>query len=107
MKNLTRYGFFTEMNKKAGASPIITEDGGTTCKDKLFVNEIPYVNDYKTVVYDKSNIFDIIKDAYPNGISFLIMPFASEVAMFYSREAPNVENLLMTPIIGWIIHYPL
>jgi len=92
----------------AGTTPyFIAKDGGITCKDKLFVDEIPWVDDCKTSVYDKSNIFDITKDAYPNGISFLIMPFASEVAVLYSKEAPYVEDLLMTPIVGWISGYDL
>lgn len=46
----------------AGTTPyFITEEGGITCKDKLFINEIPYVIDYKTVVYDRNNILDITK----------------------------------------------
>lgn len=92
----------------AGTTPyFITEDGGITCKDKLFVNEISSAADFKTTVYDKNNVFDITKNAYPNGMSFLVMPFASEVAVFYAREAPNTEDLLMTPIVGWISGFDL
>lgn len=87
----------------AGTTPyFITEQGGMTCKDKLFVNEIDCAVDYKISVYDKSNIFDLTKDAYPNGMTFLIMPFASDVAIHYAKEAPNTDDLLMNPTVGWI-----
>jgi len=92
----------------AGTTPyFITEQGGITCKDKLFVNEIQCTVDYKTVVYDRNNIFDITKDAYSNGITFLIMPFASDVAVFYAKEAPNYDDLFMNSIVGWISGYDL
>ncbi len=92
----------------AGTTPyFITEQGGITCKDKLFVNEIACAVDYKTVVYDRDNIFDITKDAYPNGMSLLIMPFASDVAVFYAKEAPNSSDLFMNPTVGWISGFDL
>jgi len=92
----------------AGTTPyFITEQGGITCKDKLYINEITCAVDYKTVVYDKSNIFDITKDAYPNGLTLLIMPFASDVAIFYAKEAPNSDELLLNPTVGWISGYDL
>jgi len=92
----------------AGTTPyFITEQGGITSKDKLFVNEITGAVDFKTAVYDKNNIFDITKDAYANGITFLVMPFASDVAVFYAKEAPNMDNLFMNPIVGWISGFDL
>lgn len=92
----------------AGTSPyFITEQGGITCKDRLFINEITCAVDFKTVVYDRNNIFDITKDAYSNGMSFLILPFASDVAVFYAKEAPNSGELLMNPTVGWISGFDL
>lgn len=92
----------------AGTTPyFITDEGGITCKDKLFVDEIACAVDCKTVVYDKNNVFDVTKDAYPNGMIFLIMPFASDVAVLYAKEAPNSEDLLMTPTVGWISGFDL
>ena len=92
----------------AGTTPyFITEQGGITCKDKLFVNEIACAADYKTAVYDRNNIFDLTADAYPNGMSYLIMPFASDVAVFYAKEAPNSNDLFMNPTVGWISGFDL
>ncbi|HHT88071.1 MAG TPA: hypothetical protein GX002_03565 [Clostridiales bacterium] len=92
----------------AGTTPyFITEQGGITCKDKLFVNEISCAIDYKTMVYDSSNILDMTKDAYPNGMTLLIIPFASDVAVHYAKEAPNSNAIFMNPTIGWISGYDL
>ncbi len=92
----------------AGTTPyFITEQGGVTCKDKLFVNEIACAVDFKTEVYDRNNIFDMTKDAYHNGVSFLIMPFASDVAVFYAKEAPNSSDIFMNPTVGWISGFDL
>lgn len=91
-----------------GTTPyFITEDGGITSSEKLFVNEINFAVDFKLSDYDKDNIMGITKDAYQNGFTILIIPFASEVAVKYSKEAPNSEDLLLTPIVGWISGFNL
>lgn len=91
-----------------GTTPyFITEEGGVTCKDKLFVNEIDCAVDYKIMVYEKNNIFDLTNDAYPNGMTFLLLPFASDVAVYYAKEAPYADDLLMNPTVGWITGFDL
>jgi hypothetical protein len=92
----------------AGTTPyFITEQGGVTCKDKLFVNEIDCAVDCKITVYDRSNVFNITKDSYHNGMTFLVIPFASDIAVYYSKEAPYSNDLLMNPTVGWITGYDL
>lgn len=92
----------------AGTTPyFIAEQGGITCKDRLFINEITCAVDFKTTVYDRNNILDIVKDAYPNGLTILVMPFASDVAVYYAKEAPNSNDLFMNPTIGWISGFDL
>jgi len=91
-----------------GTTPyFITDEGGITCKDKLFVNEIAAAVECKTAVYDKSNVLNISQDAYANGLSLLVMPFASEVAICYAQKAPDADDILMNPTIGWISGYDL
>lgn len=91
-----------------GTTPyFITDEGGVTCKEKLFVDEIDCAVDYKIKAYDKSDIFDITNDAYPNGLTFLLMPFASDVAIYYANEAPYSDDLLMNPTVGWITGFDL
>lgn len=91
-----------------GTTPyFITEQGGIFCKDKLYVDEIGSAADYKTKVYDKSNVLNITEEAYANGLTILLMPFSSEVAVYYSKEAPNSDDILMHPIVGWITGFDL
>ena len=86
-----------------GTTPyFISEDGGVFSKDRLFVNVIDQAEDVRIAVYGKYNIFQIVEECYDNGLTMLIMPFGSAVAMKYAREAPDVEELLMHPVIGWI-----
>jgi len=91
-----------------GTTPyFITDDGGITSSDKLFVNEIDFALDFKLSEYDKNNIEEITKNAYDNGVTLLVVPYASDVAIKYSKEAPNSEELLLTPIVGWISGFNL
>lgn len=91
-----------------GTTPyFITESGGTVSDEKLFVDEIDFAKDFKLAEYDKNNILDITKEAYHNGITIIIIPFASDVGVYFSKEAPNSEDFLLTPIIGWISGFNL
>lgn len=92
----------------AGTTPyFISEQGGITCKDKLYVNEIDCAIDSKIMVYDKNTIFNITRDSYDNGMTFLILPYASDIAVFYAKEAPYMDDLLMNPTVGWISGFDL
>ena len=86
-----------------GTTPyFISEEGGIFTKEKLFVNEIDAAVDMKVAVYGKYNIFQVVEECYDNGLTMLIMPYGSAVAAKYAKEAPEVEELLMHPIFGWI-----
>lgn len=86
-----------------GTTPyFISENGGAFTKDKLFVNEIDYAEEIRIATYGKYNIFQVVEECYDNGLTMLIMPYGSAVAAKYAKEAPEVEELLMHPIIGWI-----
>ncbi|NMA37299.1 MAG: hypothetical protein GX942_03220 [Papillibacter sp.] len=72
-----------------GTTPyFITNEGGVTCKDRLFVNVFDFAVNYKIKTYDKEGVLKLTDDAYDNGLCLLLMPFASEVAVKYAKEAP-------------------
>ena len=86
-----------------GTTPyFIAEEGGILTKDMLFVNEFDFAEEIRIAVYGKYNVFQIVEECFDNGLTMLIMPYSSEVAAKYSKEAPYVEELLMHPTIGWI-----
>jgi hypothetical protein len=91
-----------------GTTPyFITNEGGVTCKDRLFVNVFDFAVNYKIKTYDKEGVLKLTDDAYDNGLCLLLMPFASEVAVKYAKEAPYSSELLMTPVFGWITGFDL
>ena len=91
-----------------GTTPyFIGDEGGTMTKEKLFVSVIDYAENARIAVYGKYNVFQIVEECYDNGLTMLIMPYGSEVAAKYAKSAPDVEELLMHPTIGWISGYEL
>ncbi len=86
-----------------GTTPyFMAEEGGLLTKDKLFVNEIDFAEEIKVDALGKYNIFQVVEDCYDNGLAMLILPYGSDVAAKYAKEAPEVEELLMHPIVGWV-----
>ncbi len=91
-----------------GTTPyFISEEGGVQTGDRLFVTEIDYASDVRIANYGKYNIFQIVEECYDNGLTLLIMPYGSDTAIRYSKEAPEVEELLMHPVAGWISGFDL
>ena len=86
-----------------GTTPyFIGEDGGVMTKEMLSVTEIDFAEEVRIATYGKYNVFQIVEECYDNGLTLLIMPYGSEVAAKYAKQAPDVEELLMHPTVGWI-----
>ena len=49
----------------------------------------------------------MVEECYDNGRAIMIMPYGSQVAKKYAKEAPEVEELLMHPTVGWISGFDL
>lgn len=91
-----------------GTTPyFITNEGGILTKDKLFVNDLSDFSNFKVAIYDNNIIDDILKDSYDNGLAFLIVPFSSEVALTYAKQAPYSSELLLKPVVGWVSGFDL
>ena len=91
-----------------GTTPyFISDEGGMKTKEKLFVNVLDFAKDFKVNVYGKYNVFQLVEDAFENGLTGLILPFGAEVTTKYAKEAPDVEELLMHPTVGWVSGYDL
>ena len=86
-----------------GTTPYFMSNEGTIkSKDKLFVNEIDFAENVKIAVYGKYNVFQIVEECYDNGLNMMIMPYGSEVTSIYAKNAPEVEELLIHPTVGWV-----
>jgi hypothetical protein len=81
----------------------MSEKGGEFNTDKIFVNELPdYVKKIKLSAYSGDNISNIYKDAFPNGLSIVIIPASSPIHLSFALNATGYKNFAMTPLIGWI-----
>ncbi len=86
-----------------GTTPyFITEEGGLFTKERLLVDEFGFAEDIRICSYGKYNVFQILEDCFDNGFTLLILPFSSEVTSKYAKEAPEVEELLIHPTVGWV-----
>ncbi len=86
-----------------GTTPyLIAEEGGIFTKDKLYVNEFDFAEDIRICTYGRYNVFQILEDCFDNGFTLMVLPYGSDVAASYAREAPDVDELLMHPVAGWV-----
>ena len=91
-----------------GTTPyFITEEGGIFTKDRLYVDEFDFAEEIRISSYGKYNVFQILEDCYDNGLTVIILPFGSDVTTKYAKEAPEVEELLVHPTIGWVSGFDL
>ncbi|MBR5376039.1 MAG: hypothetical protein IK139_02055 [Lachnospiraceae bacterium] len=91
-----------------GTTPyFISDEGGLVTKDRLFVNVIDFAEEIKITTYGKYNVFQIVEECYDPGLTMIIIPYGSDVAVKYAKEAPDVEELILHPTVGWISGFDL
>ena len=91
-----------------GTTPyFISEEGAIHTREKLSVTRIDYAEDIRVAVYGKYNVFQIVEECYEDGLTMLILPYGAAVTAKYAKEAPEVEELLMHPTVGWVSGYDL
>jgi hypothetical protein len=81
----------------------IGDDGGESTQEKLFVEELPnFVTDVTIREYDAENLSNVYDDAYENGFSIIILPFASEVLFSFAMNGLSYPGFATRPLIGWV-----
>jgi hypothetical protein len=81
----------------------MSEKGGETSRDQLFVNELPgYSSKIEIKEYNIENINQIYKDAPIDGFTVLIIPASSPTHLSFALNAPNYDGFATIPLIGWI-----
>jgi hypothetical protein len=81
----------------------MSEKGGETSRDKLFVNELPnFTSKIEIKEYTDKNINQIYKDGPVDGFTVLIIPSSSPAHLAFALNAPNYEGFATIPLIGWI-----
>ncbi len=81
----------------------ITEDGGITSQDKLFITELPeYCKSAQIRTYSKDDLKDIYNNSTPNGFTVLIIPGMSSIHSEFALKAQSYNNFGSSPLVGWI-----
>ncbi|MCP5492959.1 MAG: hypothetical protein H7A23_00245 [Leptospiraceae bacterium] len=90
----------------AGTIPyFMAEEGGLESQDKIFITEIPEFissDDIEIKMYNAETIPNVSIDAPENGFSLIIIPASGAVHESFAKNAPNYQDILSKPIIGWI-----
>jgi hypothetical protein len=87
-----------------GTTPyFMTEDGGTTSRDRVFVAEVPALaTGVRVGVYDTATLSRVTADSPDAGYTILILPAFTELHRQFALEAPRYEQQFMKVVVGWI-----
>ncbi len=78
-------------------------DKGKFSKDMIYVNELEDAqNGVSIITYDEHNIDYLVKDAYDNGFTLLIIPPFQKIHHDFALKAEELEGLYNNPVIGWV-----
>ena len=81
----------------------MTEDGGVSTREKLYVTEMPdYIEIDSVKTYDETTIGNVYSDIPNKGFSIIIMPASSATHMEFALNAPRFKDFASRPLIGWI-----
>lgn len=90
----------------AGTIPyFMTTEGGLESTENVFITELPEfisTDDIQIKIYNEETIANVSIDAPENGFSLIIVPASGKVHEIFAKNAPNYEDILSKPIIGWI-----
>lgn len=86
-----------------GTTPyFMAKEGGQVNEEKLFVQTFPMAREVSIKHYTSSNVNEVVDDAYDNGFTILTLPFGSQIVEAYAKKAPEMPDLYMKNIAGWI-----
>jgi hypothetical protein len=93
-----------EGNWIGGTIPyFMTEDGGTTSRNHVFVAEVPAIAlSTRIVVYDESTISRIVADSPDYGYTILILPAFTRLHREFALDSPRYEQQFFKVVGGWV-----
>lgn len=95
-------------NWVGGTTPyFIAETGGILSEEKLFVQPLDIAREFRIALYDSDTIHSIGADAYDNGFTILVLPFGSKVLETFAEDAPDIEDIFLKSIAGWVSGFNL
>ena len=81
----------------------MSDEGGVQTAERVFVTSFPdYCETGKVKLYTPKELSKITGDAPAHGVSFIILPGATEVHSTYARDCSSWPGLFDHPLLGWI-----
>lgn len=82
---------------------ITPDDGGMTCKDKIFATDISDVSEsIRVSVYGSDTLGKVYTDSGGTGFCFIIIPAMSPAHSSFALNGPNYADFGCQPLVGWI-----
>ncbi|MBI5549291.1 MAG: hypothetical protein HY901_35855 [Deltaproteobacteria bacterium] len=79
------------------------DEGGLFSRERLACTELPgSVTEVRLRSYSAPELESMTADAPSNGISFIIIPAASEAHLSFAQHAPSYPDIFLKPFAGWI-----
>ncbi|NTU76769.1 MAG: hypothetical protein HGA90_02995, partial [Alphaproteobacteria bacterium] len=80
----------------------MTEQGGITTADRVFVTEIPYATGAVVRRYTTKTLPNVASDHPGHGFTVLLIPALSDIHASFADEVANFKNVYDRPLVGWI-----
>jgi hypothetical protein len=85
------------------AVSFMTEDGGMTNRDRIFVHDLTGIATKATIKrYSADDLAGIGADYPASGFSVVIVPGGSDVHRRFAKEVQSYEGVFNSPLLGWI-----
>lgn len=87
-----------------GTIPYFMADGGgLMSEDRIFMTKVPdFALEVKAADYGADNLADLYREAPANGVTFLVLPAATDVHRIFAEQAPSYDGFLFRPMVGWV-----
>jgi hypothetical protein len=81
----------------------MTEEGGVENETELLVTELPATCSLERLkVYDREHLGELPGDYPENGLSFIVLPAASQTLSQFARQGPELPGFFDRPLVGWV-----
>ncbi|EEX13304.1 conserved hypothetical protein [Citreicella sp. SE45] len=80
----------------------VTETGGRTDRENVFVTEIEAAEDARPVLYRGEDLPSLTMGRYENGLSIILIPAFSKAHEAFAIRGAEFPGLFDQPLMGWI-----
>ena len=80
----------------------MTRDGGCSTRGKVFVDELPDLEDVRLATYGADELDRLGSEAFEHGFTLIAVPAFSRVFKAFAMQAPTLTRPADSPLVGWV-----